>query len=97
MLDGILPLKGVEYCPENDSMPLDHGSLEGVGGFKTYEAYHSKADTLVIPEMYFFCENLSIPFWKCLFYKIRHLFRFVLRYRLWYPGDILANGIWNAS
>ena len=28
--------------------------LEGVGGFKTNEAYHSKADALLIPEMYFF-------------------------------------------
>ena len=28
-----------------------HGSLEGVGGLKTNEAYHSKADALVIPEM----------------------------------------------
>ena len=31
-----------------------HDSLEGVGGLKTNEAYHSKADTLVVPEMYFF-------------------------------------------
>ena len=30
-----------------------HGSLEGVGGLKTSEAYHSKADALVIPEMYY--------------------------------------------
>ena len=37
-----------------------HGSLEGVGGLKTNEAYHSKADALVIPEMYFF--NLPSPF-----------------------------------
>ena len=29
----------------------DHGSLEGVGGLKTNEAYHSKADALLIPEM----------------------------------------------
>ena len=28
-----------------------HGSLELVGGLKTNEAYHSKADALVIPEM----------------------------------------------
>ena len=28
-----------------------HGSLEGVGGLKTNEVYHSKADALVIPEM----------------------------------------------
>ena len=28
-----------------------HGSLEGVGGLKTNEAYHSKADALLIPEM----------------------------------------------
>ena len=26
----------------------NHGSLEGVGGLKTSEAYHSKADALVI-------------------------------------------------
>ena len=32
---------------------LPHGSLEGVGELKTSEAYHSKADALVIPEMYF--------------------------------------------
>ena len=38
-----------------------HGSLEGVGGLKTNEAYYSKADALVIPEMYFF-ENLPTPF-----------------------------------
>ena len=40
----------------------NHGSLEGVGGLKTNEAYHSKADALVIPEMYFFFENLPTPF-----------------------------------
>ena len=28
-----------------------HGSLEGVGGLNTNEAYRSKADTLLIPEM----------------------------------------------
>ena len=33
---------------------LIHGSLEGVGGLKTNEAYHSKADALLIPEMGFF-------------------------------------------
>ena len=38
-----------------------HGSLEGVGGLKTNEAYHWKANALVIPEMYF-CENLPSPF-----------------------------------
>ena len=37
-----------------------HGSLEGVEGLKTNEAYHSKADALVIPEMYFL--NLPTPF-----------------------------------
>ena len=41
---------------------MTHGSLEGVGGLKTSEAYHSKADALVIPEMYFFFENLPTPF-----------------------------------
>ena len=30
---------------------LTHGSLEGVGGLKTNEAYHSKADALLIPDM----------------------------------------------
>ena len=30
-----------------------HGSLEGVVGLKTNEVYHSKADALVILEMYF--------------------------------------------
>ena len=35
--------------------------MEGVGGPKTNEAYHSKADALLIPEMYFF-ENLPTPF-----------------------------------
>ena len=43
-------------------LPSSHGSLEGVGGLKTNEAYHSKADALVIPEMYFFFENLPRPF-----------------------------------
>ena len=33
------------------SQPGAHGSLEGVGGLKTNEAYHSKADALLIPEM----------------------------------------------
>ena len=28
-----------------------YGLVEGVGGLKTSEAYHSKPDTLVIPEM----------------------------------------------
>ena len=41
---------------------LPHGSLGGVGGLKTNEAYHSKADALVIPKMYFFVENLPTPF-----------------------------------
>ena len=31
-----------------------HGSLEGVGGLKTNEAYHSTGDALLIPEMFFF-------------------------------------------
>ena len=43
------------------SATATHGSLEGVGGLKTNEGYHSKADALVIPEMYFF-ENLPTPF-----------------------------------
>ena len=67
----------VPHSPEAERVA--HGSLEGVGGLKTNEAYHSKADVLVIPEMYFFF-NLPTPFgnfWKCWFCKIRHLFRFV--------------------
>ena len=36
-------------------------SLEGVAGLKTNEAYHLKADAVLIPEMYFF-ENLLMPF-----------------------------------
>ena len=39
-----------------------HGSLEGVGGLKTNEAYHSKADALLIPEMYFFLKIYLRPF-----------------------------------
>ena len=35
----------------NITTAFTHGSLEGVGGLKTNEAYHSKADALVIPEM----------------------------------------------
>ena len=59
------------------SRPRWHGSLEGVGGLKTNEAYHSKADALVIPEMFFY---LPTPFfWKCWFCKIRHLFRCACR------------------
>ena len=38
-----------------------HGSLEGVGGLKTNEVYHSEADALQIPECDFF-ENLPTPF-----------------------------------
>ena len=39
-----------------------HGSLEGVGGLKTNEAYLSKADALLIPEMYFFFLIYLRPF-----------------------------------
>ena len=42
--------------------PSAHGSLEGVGGLKTNEAYHSKADALPIPEMYFFLKIYLRPF-----------------------------------
>ena len=38
-----------------------HGSLEGFGGLKTNEAYHSKADASLIPDFFFF-ENLTTPF-----------------------------------
>ena len=77
-----------------------HGSLEGVGGLKTNEACHSKADALVIPEMYFFLLKFTFAlFWKCLFmfvYKIRHLFRFACATG-YDTGGILANRTSNAS
>ena len=44
------------------SLLSQHGSLEGVGGLKTNEAYHSKADALLIPEMYFFLKIYLRPF-----------------------------------
>ena len=73
-----------------------HGSLEGVGGLKTNEAYHSKADALLIPEMYFF-ENLPTPFFgNVCFYKIRPLFRFACATG-YDTGGIRANGTSNAS
>ena len=50
------------YGLEED--PL-HSSLEGVGGLKTNEAYHSKADALLIPEMHFFLNYLH-PFLEML-------------------------------
>ena len=83
---------------KNLKLGLQHGSLEGVGGLKINEAYHSKADALLIPEMYFFVvENLPTPFfWKCLFYKIRPLFRFACATG-YDTGGIRANGTSNAS
>ena len=33
------------------TVPASYSLLEGVGELKTSKAYHSKADTLVIPEM----------------------------------------------
>ena len=47
---------------EEPQWSIAHGSLEGVGGLKTNGAYHSKADALLIPEMYFFLENLPTSF-----------------------------------
>ena len=38
--------------------------VEGIGGLKTSEAYHAKADALVIPEMFFF--KLPTPFLEML-------------------------------
>ena len=35
-------------------MEIRLGSLEGVGVLKTSEAYHSKADALVISDFFFF-------------------------------------------
>ena len=73
-----------------------HGSLEGVGGLKTNEAYRSKVDAWLIPEMYFFLKIYLRPFWKCLFYKIRPLFRFACATG-YDTGGIRANGTSNAS
>ena len=71
--------------------------MEGVGGLKTNEAYHSKADALLIPEMYFFfCKFTYALFWKCWFCKIRHLFRCACATG-YDTGWIRANHIWNAS
>ena len=41
---------------------VHHGLLEGVEGVKTIdiEAYHSKADALVITEMCFFIDKLTL-------------------------------------
>ena len=73
-----------------------HGSLEGVGGLKTNEAYHSKADALVIPDFFFFWKFIYALFWKCWFCKIRHLLRFACATG-YDTGWIRANRIWNAS
>ena len=37
--------------PHGDAAP---GSLEGIGGLKTSDAYHSKADAFEISEIFFF-------------------------------------------
>ena len=79
----------------NGIKPSMHGSLEGVGGLKTNEAYHSKADALLIPEMYFLKKITYALFWKCLFYKIRSLFRFACATG-YDTGAIRANGTSNA-
>ena len=48
------------------------------GSKQTKHRYYSKADALVIPEMYFF-ENLPTPFVRNAgFCKIRHLFSALL-------------------
>ena len=39
-----------------------HGSFKGVEGLKTNETYHSKADALLIPEMFFFVKIYLRPF-----------------------------------
>ena len=51
------------HCPPPTAL---HGSLEGVGGLKTNEAYHSKADALLIPKMYFFLKIYLRPFLEML-------------------------------
>ena len=73
-----------------------HGSLEGVGGLETNEAYHSKADALLISEMLFFWKFAYALIWKCLFYKIRPLFRLACATG-YDTGGIRANGTLNAS
>ena len=46
------PALGLGHSDRSSAAVLTaHGSLEGVGGLKTNEAYHSKADALLIPEM----------------------------------------------
>ena len=46
-----LPRRPRPYRAASAASTSAHGSLEGVGGLKTNEAYHSKADALLIPEM----------------------------------------------
>ena len=89
----IVDIGDLRSCQFRD-LPI-HGSLEGVGGLKTNEAYHSKADALLIPEMYFFKFTYAL-FWKCLFYKIRPLFRFACATGYDTVG-IRANGTSKAS
>ena len=73
---------GVSRC-EPIKNKYYHGSLEGVEGLKTNEAYHSKADgDLVIPEVYFFFENLPTPFLGNVGFVKFGTFPLCLRYRL---------------
>ena len=72
---------------------LPHGSLEGVGGLKTNEAYRSKTDVLLIPEMYFFFENLPTPFFGNVCFIKLGLFSALPAL----PVMIRANGTSNAS
>ena len=53
-LKSYVVLAPLRWCLVSNTSCWRHGSLEGVGGLKTNEAYHSKAEALVIPEMYFF-------------------------------------------
>ena len=80
---------------QRELIAAHHGSLEGVGGLKTNEAYHWKADALLIPNFFFWKFTYAL-FWKCLFYKIQPLFRFACATGH-DTGGIRANGTSNAS
>ena len=57
---------GIWILSESEQICLrsTHGSSEGVGGVKTNEAYHPKADALVITEMQNFWKLTGALFQK---------------------------------